>query len=410
MSISCRFCKHELKDLMLSLGMSPLANSYLKKADLNKMEPTFPLDVYICNRCFLVQLSEYESPENIFSDYAYFSSYSDILLNHAREYAQMIIKRIRLDRHSLVVEVASNDGYLLKNFVAQGIPVLGIEPAENIATAARSKGVPTDVKFFGKATAQTMAQKGQLADLLIGNNVLAHVPDLNDFVEGMKLALKPQGVITMEFPHLLCLMENVQFDTIYHEHFSYFSFLTVDQVFTAHGLEIFDCEAIPTHGGSLRIYAKHKNDNSKSVLARVHSLGDRERDKGLDRLDTYLHFQDKVNANKLAIIQFFVDSKRAGKKIAGYGAAAKAVTLLNFCGIGKDFIDFIADRSPHKQDCYLPGSHIPIVHPDRIKSTKPDYIFIPAWNLQEEIIQQLSFARDWGGKFVVPIPQLEVIG
>ena len=388
--------------------MSPLANSYLKTEQLRLAEPFYPLHVYICDRCFLVQLLEFQSPEQIFDDYAYFSSYSESWLNHAKVYTDLMVERFGFDSNSRVIEIASNDGYLLRNFVDKGIPVLGVEPAKNVAKVAIEAGIPTMVKYFGTKTASELTSEDMHADLLLGNNVLAHVPDLNDFVKGMTVVLKPSGVITMEFPHLMRLMEDNQFDTIYHEHFSYFSFITVKNVFSEHGLTIFDVEQIPTHGGSLRIYACHTDDKSKSVENAVADLLNIEIDTGFENLDHYLSFNEKVKETKRNILDFMVKAKRAGKSIAGYGAPAKGNTLLNYCGIGTDFIDYTVDRSPHKQGLYLPGTHIPIQHPDKIKKTKPDYLLILPWNLKDEIMEQMADIRDWGSRFVTLIPEVKV--
>ena len=401
---NCRFCGHELKHTFADLGASPLANSYLKKSQLQEMEPFYPLHAYVCEDCLLVQLQEFESPQSIFGDYAYFSSYSDSWLAHASNYTGMMVDRFGYDSNSHIVEIASNDGYLLQYFKEKKVPVLGIEPAENVAEAAQKKGIPTIVKFFGVQTARDLAAEGKHADLLIGNNVLAHVPDLNDFVEGMKILLKPTGVITMEFPHLMRLMAEMQFDTIYHEHFSYYSFLTVRKVFAAHGLDLFDVEELSTHGGSLRIYACHTSDTSKSVGPRVSRLIDTETAAGFGKLEHYQSFNEQVIKTKQDILEFLISAKREGKNIAGYGAPAKGNTLLNYCGIRTDFIDYTVDRSPHKQEHFLPGTRIPICSPDKIKETKPDYLIILPWNLKDEIMEQMDHIRSWGGKFVTLIP------
>jgi SAM-dependent methyltransferase len=350
----------------------------------------------------------YQTPEDIFNDYAYFSSYSDSWLKHAKSYTDFMVSRFGYGSESQVIEIASNDGYMLQYFQEKSIPVLGIEPAHNVAQAAIKAGIPTLVKYFGTKTAQELAADGKQADLLIGNNVLAHVPELNDFVEGMKIILKKNGVITMEFPHLMRLMEENQFDTIYHEHFSYFSFTTVEQVFDRHGLILFDVEELSTHGGSLRIYARHNDDNSKPIGEGVLKLKNKEQEAGVKRMDNYLSFGERVKETKRAILEFLITAKREGKNIAGYGAPAKGNTLLNYCGIQTDFIDYTLDRSPHKQGQYLPGSHIPIFHPDKIKETKPDYLVILPWNLKEEIMEQMSLIREWGGRFVVFIPEPRV--
>jgi 2-polyprenyl-3-methyl-5-hydroxy-6-metoxy-1,4-benzoquinol methylase len=402
----CRFCGTPLESVFADLGMSPLANRYLRQDQLAEVEPFYPLRALVCERCLLVQLEEFQTPDQIFSDYAYFSSYSTTWLEHSRRYAESAIERFRLGPQSQVVEVASNDGYLLQYFGERGIPVLGVEPAANVAETATEKGIPTVVDFFGRKLAQDLVSAKQ-ADLLIGNNVLAHVPDLNDFVAGLKLLLAPGGVITMEFPHLMRLIEEREFDTIYHEHFSYFSFLTVREVFAAHELTLFDVEELPTHGGSLRIYACHA-DGSVDVGERVADLERRERAAGLGELDPYVAFADLVQEEKRAIVSFLTSLKDDGKSIVGYGAAAKGNTLLNFCGIGRDFIEYAADANPHKQGLYLPGTHIPIRSPDAIRETQPDVVFILPWNIRDEIEQQLSYIRDWGGEFAVRSPELKV--
>jgi SAM-dependent methyltransferase len=408
--ILCRACNNELKESFLYLGNSPLSNAYLSKDNLDKMEPYYPLKVYVCEKCFLVQLEEFETTENIFSsDYAYFSSYSESWLGHCRKYTEMMLNRFRFNQNSFIVEVASNDGYLLQYFKQSGIPVLGIEPASNTAEVAIKKGILTDITFFDTFYAKKMNKDGKLADLIIGNNVLAHNPNLNDFVEGLKIALKHNGIITMEFPHLLKLIEYNQFDTIYHEHFSYLSFYTVQKLFAVHNLELFDVEEIPTHGGSLRIYAKHKEDDSNTITSSVKNLLAKEESAGLLELKTYYGFGKKVEATKRKLLQFLIQAKNEGKKIIGYGAPAKGNTLLNYCGIRTDFLDYTVDLSPHKQNKYLPGTHIPIKHPDKIKEDNPNYILILPWNIKDEIMEQLSFIREWGGKFIVPIPEVMVL-
>ena len=407
---NCRFCGAALEQSFADLGMSPLSNAYLKAEQLHQMERFYPLHAWVCGSCFLVQLEQFETPENIFSDYAYFSSYSDSWLEHVASYTEAMVERFGLNAGSHVVEIASNDGYLLQYFVKRGIPVVGIEPAANVARVAEDKGVPTLVKFFGTETATALAASGKQADLLLGNNVLAHVPDLNDFVSGMVKLLKPHGVITMEFPHLLRLMAQNQFDTIYHEHFSYFSFLTVEKVFAAHGITLFDVEQISTHGGSLRIFGRHSADGSKPVSPRVAALRQEELKAGLDNAKTYAAFAEQIKAIKRALLRFLIDAKEQGKTVVGYGAPAKGNTLLNYCGVRTDLIDYTVDRSPHKHGSYLPGVHIPIYHPDRIAETRPDYVLILPWNLKEEIMLQMAHIRSWGGKFVVPIPKVEVLG
>ena len=404
----CRSCGNELTYTFVDLGVSPLANSYLKAEQLEEMESFYPLHAYVCENCFLVQLNEFQSSEQIFGDYAYFSSYSESWLKHAREYTELMLDRFGFDSNHQIIEIASNDGYLLQYFRNKGLPVLGVEPAQNVAKVARDAGIPTLSKFFGVQTATEMAAQGKYADLMLGNNVLAHVPDLNDFVEGFRILLKPQGIITMEFPHLMRLMEQNQFDTIYHEHFSYFSFITVKKVFAAHHLAMFDVEELLTHGGSLRIFACHAEDKSKPISQSVRNLVEREKDAGFESLEHYLSFAEKVKETKRNILEFMVKVKKQRKSMAGYGAPAKGNTLLNYCGIGTDFIDYTVDRSPHKQGHFLPGTHIPIYHPDKINETKPAYLVILPWNLKEEIMEQMSHIRDWGGQFVTLIPEVRI--
>ena len=405
---ACRFCGSKLEHTFVDLGASPLVQSFLSAEQLNQMEPFYPLRVYVCGKCFLVQLQEFVAPENIFSDYLYFASYSDSWLAHAKRYTDQMVQRFPIDTNSFVVEIASNDGYLLQYFVEKKIPVLGIEPAANVASVAIENGIPSLVKFFNSGTARELAAEGKHADLLLGNNVLAHVPDINDFLAGLKRLLKPCGVITMEFPHLMRLMEENQFDTIYHEHFSYFSFLTVERMFTAHGLTLFDVEELPTHGGSLRIFARHAADSSKPVGPRVTELLSREESAGYARLETYARFAEQVKETKRKLLEFLIQAKRDGKKVAGYGAPGKGNTLLNYCAIRTDFIEYTVDRSPHKQGKFLPGTRIPIYAPDQIRETRPDYLLILPWNLKDEIMQQNAYIRDWGGRFVVPIPEVTV--
>jgi hypothetical protein len=365
--------------------MSPLSNSYLRQEDLYQKECFYPLQAFVCGECFLVQLAAFHSPDQIFSDYAYFSSYSETWLKHAQAYVEYMMY-----------------------FKHRGVPVLGVEPAQNVAKVAQAANIPTMVKFFGLETAKNLVQDGLQADLIVANNVLAQAPDLNDFVQGMKTLLKPRGLLTIEVPHLVKLMEENQFDTIYHEHFSYFSFITLQRVFAEHGLIVFDVEQLPTHGGSLRLYARHANDDAKSITTSVEGLRSREREIGLNLLETYATFSPKVQETKRKLLEFLIQAKRADKSIVGYGAPAKGNTLLNFCGIRSDFIDYTVDRSPHKQNHYLPGTHIPIYHPDRIKETRPDYLLILPWNLRDEIMQQMQHIREWGGGFIVPIPEVEV--
>jgi SAM-dependent methyltransferase len=405
----CRFCGSELQHVFLDLGLSPLANTYLKEEDLQHEEKRFPLRVYVCNECLLVQLEEWESPENIFGDYAYFSSYSESWLRHAKTYVGRMMARFGFGPDSKVVEIASNDGYLLQFFVDRGVPVLGIEPARNVAEVARSRGIPTRVDFFGETTARTLRREGLRADLLIGNNVLAHVPNLNDFVKGLKIVLAEQGIITMEFPHLMRLCADCQIDTIYHEHFSYFSFIAVEKIFGSHGLTLFDVEELSTHGGSLRIFAQHRAGGRQPISKHVEDLRRREIEVGYAGLTGYLAFEKRAVRTKEKLIEFLVAAKKAGKRVAGYGAPAKGNTLLNYCGITTDLVEYTVDRSPHKQGRFLPGTHIPVYEPERINATKPDYILILPWNLQDEIVSQLSFARTWGAQFVVPIPEARIV-
>lgn len=404
----CRFCAAPLAVSFADLGMSPLSNAFLAPEQLGRMEAFYPLHAWVCDQCLLVQLEAFERPEHIFSDYAYFSSYSDTWLQHCAAYAEAMSARLGLDAGKRVVEIASNDGYLLQYFVRRGVPVLGIEPAANVAVVAQHKGVPTRVAFFGSALARELAAAGQQADLLIGNNVLAHVPELNDFVAGLALALKPDGLITMEFPHLLRLMQDCQFDTIYHEHFSYFSFAAVERVFGAHGLAIVDVEELPTHGGSLRIHARHRA-GAPAAHARVAALRATERAAGLDRLETYRGFAEQVKRAKRSLLAFLIAAAEAGKTVAGYGAPAKGVTLLNYCGVRSDMIAYTVDRSPHKQGRFLPGVRIPVHAPEHIFATRPDYVLILPWNLREEIVAQMAGIRAWGGRFVLPVPETRIL-
>lgn len=387
--------------------MSPLSNAFVSADRLHAMEPFYPLHAFVCESCFLVQLDEFESPEAIFSDYVYFSSYSDSWLEHCRRYAEMMTRRLHLCAASKVIEIASNDGYLLQYFAADGIPVLGVEPAANVAATATEKGIPTLVKFFGVETAKEMLAAGQEADLLLGNNVLAHVPDINDFVAGMAIVLKRDGIVTMEFPHLMRLIEFNQFDTIYHEHFSYLSLLSVERVFGAHGLQVFDVDELPTHGGSLRIYARH--DQGGDVSGNIEALRRAETAAGLDQVSTYTAFADKVASTKRELLSFLIAEKSKGKRIVAYGAPAKGNTLLNYCGVRRDFIDFAVDRSPAKQNLYTPGTHIPVFAPEKVAESKPDYLLILPWNIKDEVMEKMGHIREWGGKFVIPIPAVEVV-
>ncbi len=406
----CRFCKTELKSVFVDLVNSPASNSFLTHEELDYPEVFYPLKVYTCHRCFLVQVDEYKKSDAIFdSHYVYFSSYSKSWLAHAKHYVEMMTERFGYSEKSQVMEIASNDGYLLQYFKEKNIPVLGIEPTANTAKVSMEKGIENVVDFFGVRLATQLASQGRKADLLLGNNVLAHVPDIMDFVGGMKIILKENGVITMEFPHLMQLVDNNQFDTIYHEHFSYLSFHTVQKIFAANGLEMFDVEEIPTHGGSLRIFAKHAEDNSHSVSPNVASLLAKEHARGLNEMCYYENFQEKAMKVKTDLWTFLLEQKHNGKKVAGYGAAAKGNTLLNYCGIKNDLIDFVVDANPHKQNKYLPASHIPVFAPEKIEKEKPHFIIILPWNLKEEVMQQLTNIRNWGGKFVIPIPTLTIL-
>ena len=406
----CRFCGDPLGLVFADLGSSPLANSYLSAEDLGRAERFYPLEVRVCERCWLCQLPEAASPEEIFGDYAYFSSFSTTWVEHARRYVEAMIARFGFGSAHQVVEIASNDGYLLRHFRERGVPVLGVEPAANVAEAAREIGIPTEVRFFGRAAADDLASRGLEADLLLGNNVLAHVPDLNDFVAGLARLLKPVGVLTMEFPHLVRLVAENQFDTIYHEHFSYFSFVAVDRVFAAHGLELFDVEELPTHGGSLRIYARRKDGaRTEPISPRVAELLGRERASGVETRAYYERFAESVRETKRKLLEFLIAQKRAGKSVVGYGAPAKGNTLLNYCGVRQDFLDYTVDASPHKQGKFLPGTRIPIHAPAKILETKPDYVLILPWNLRQEISTQMAAVRDWGGRFVVAVPSTEVL-
>jgi SAM-dependent methyltransferase len=404
----CRFCRAPLQTVFVDLGSSPLANSYLAPHQIREMEPFYPLRALVCEDCYLVQLEDFATPDRIFSDYAYFSSYSTSWLNHCRAYTDDVIERFGLGGHSRVVELASNDGYLLQYFRDRHIPVLGVEPAANVAEVAVARGIPTLVEFFGREVAESLA-RGSTADLLIGNNVLAHVPDLNDFVAGMQTLLAPSGVITMEFPHLMRMIEGNQWDTIYHEHFSYFSFLTASRIFGAHGLRLFDVEELPTHGGSLRVYGCNAGDLTKLDSERARALRARERAAGYERLETYVGYGARVEADKRQILEFLIGLKNDGLSLAGYGAPAKGNTLLNYCGVRCDFLDYTVDLSPHKQGRFLPGSHIPIHPPQAIREDRPDVVLILPWNLRGEIGEQHSYIHDWGGRFAARAPTLELL-
>jgi hypothetical protein len=406
---SCRFCGTALTQSFVDLGSSPLCQKHVPLAKAQEAEPFFPLHAYVCGKCFLVQLDEFVVPSEIFGDgeYAYFASFSTSWLDHARRYVDAVSERFGLNQNSFVVEIASNDGYLLQNFVQRGVPVLGIEPASNCAAAAREKGVDSRVCFFGLETAKQLVSEGKRPDLLLGNNVLAHVPDVNDFVAGMKVLLADTGVITMEFPHLVRLMAENQFDTIYHEHFSYFSFTTVRRIFAHHGIRLFDVEQLGTHGGSLRINGCHEGA-SHADTEQVAELLNHEAELGVETCEYYASFAEQVRETKRALLEFLIQAKREGKTVVGYGAPGKGNTLLNYCGVRTDFVDYTVDRSPHKQNNLLPGSRIPVYAPEKIFETKPDYILILPWNLRVEIMDQMKDVRKWGAKFVVPIPRAQV--
>lgn len=406
---ACRFCGSPLVHTFVDLGMSPLCESFLSEEQISGMEPFYPLKVYVCGECFLVQLEEFVSPEAIFREYAYFSSYSDSWLAHAKRYTDYMMDRFGLDSDSAVVELASNDGYLLQYFIERGVRSIGVEPAKNVAKAAEEKGVPTVTEFFGTDLARVMASEGQAADLIVGNNVLAQVPDLNDFVAGVAILLKPTGVLTMEFPHLMRLVEGNQFDTIYHEHFSYFSFATAERIFAKHGIVLFDVEELPTHGGSIRVFGRHERNDALAITPRVRQMRQREREQGFGELVTYTTFREQVENTKHELLQLLIDAKRAGNRIVGYGAPGKGNTLLNYCGVRTDFIEYTVDRNPYKHGRYTPGTHIPIHPPDRIRADRPDLVLVLPWNLREEIMTQLSYVLEWGGRFLVPIPKPTIV-
>jgi SAM-dependent methyltransferase len=406
--IVCRFCGEKLEHTFADLGTSPLANSYRKPDQLDRMEPFFPLHVRVCSKCFLVQLPQLATREEIFDDYAYFSSYSDSWLEHCRKYTEMMIDGFNLGNTSRVVELASNDGYLLQYFLERQVPVLGVEPAANVAEVARKRGINTKVAFFGEKTARQLAEEDWSSDLIVANNVLAHVPDINDFVEGIRILLKPTGVATIEFPHVMKLMMENQFDTIYHEHFSYLSFTVVERIFAKHGLKLFDVQEMSTHGGSLRIFAAHEDDASKPSSEAVQELRRREETAGFLTLAPYLAFNERVIETKRKLLTFLIEAKERGKHIVGYGAPAKGNTLLNYCGIRTDFVEYTVDKSPAKQGHLLPGVRIPVHSPDMISKTKPDFVLILPWNIKEEVMHQMDYVRQWGGQFVVPIPEVKV--
>ncbi len=406
---TCRFCSAPLRHTFVDLGMSPLCESYVPPERLGAMEAFYPLHARVCEQCLLVQLEEFVAPEQIFSEYAYFSSYSDSWVAHAREYVESVVERFGLGPGSQVVELASNDGYLLQHVVERGIPALGVEPAANVAEVARERGVETVVEFFGRELASTLVAQGRQADLLVANNVFAHVPDLNDFAGGMERVLAPGGVITIEFPHLARLIEANQFDTIYHEHFSYFSFLSARTVLRAHGLEVFDVDELPTHGGSLRVYAQRSEGDGHPISSRVAELARREHELELDRLEGHLGFAPRVTETKWRLLEFLIECRQEGMRVAGYGAPGKGNTLLNYCGIRTDLLEFTVDRNPYKQGQFLPGTRIPIHAPEELERARPDFILILPWNLTDEIVGQLSHLRDRGAHFVVPIPEVRVI-
>jgi 2-polyprenyl-3-methyl-5-hydroxy-6-metoxy-1,4-benzoquinol methylase len=405
----CRFCDAPLHFTFVDLGMSPLCQTVIAEDQTSEMERFYPLHAYVCGECFLVQVEEIVPPDEIFSDYPYLSSYSDSWVEHARQYVEMISDRLGLGPESQVVEIASNDGYLLQHFVAKGVPCLGVEPAANVAEIARAKGIDSEVCFFGEESAKRIAAEHRKADLILGNNVLAHVPNIHDFVQGLNELLADTGTVTMEFPHLLKLMQLNQFDTIYHEHFSYLAFFVVEKIFANHGLTLYDVDEIPTHGGSIRIYARHTEDDTKPVSEAVEKLRNKEFEAGLDRLETYAGFTEQVKETKRALLDFLIRTHREGKTVVGYGAPGKGITLLNYCGIREDFMGYTVDRNPLKQGHYTPGTHIPIFPPEKIRETKPDYVLILPWNLKDEIASQHAYIAEWGGRFVVPIPRVEVL-
>jgi hypothetical protein len=405
----CRFCDTPLKHTFVDLGVGPLVDAYVPPDDLRRMDPFLPMHAYVCHHCWLVQLPQAATPEELFGDYPYFSSVSPAWIEHARRYAEMACQRFSLDGHSRVIELASNDGYLLQHFKAQGVPILGIEPARNVAAAAMAAGIPTVNAFFGVDTARRVLAEHGPATLMAGNNVMAHVPDRNDFIGGMKILLAEGGVLTMEFPHLLRTMQGNQFDQVFHEHFSYLSLVAVQRMFAHHGLAVFDVEEVPTHGGSIRVYARHAEDKARTVLPSVADLLARERAYGLEDLACYAAFSDRVKETKWKLLEFLIRERRAGKRIVAYGAPGKGATLLNYCGVRGDLVDYIVDRSPHKQGLYMPGVRLPIFHPDKVAEDKPDYLLLLAWNWADEIMVQMAHVREWGGRFVVPIPEVRVV-
>jgi hypothetical protein len=408
--MKCRFCQNELTHEFIDLVNSPPSNAFLSEEQLNEPEAFYPLRVFVCEGCFLVQIDEYKKSEEIFSEeYVYFSSYSSMWLEHAKTYADMIIQKLALNRLSRVIEIGSNDGYLLQYFLEKQIPCLGVEPTKSTAQAAKGKGIDVIEEFFGTRLARELVARGKKADLLIGNNVLAHVPDIHDFVQGLKIILKETGVVNMEFPHLMQLVENNQFDTIYHEHFSYLSLFTVRKIFASHGLKLFDVEELPTHGGSLRIYAAHAEDTTHDISENITEMLMKESSLGMQDLSYYAHFQDRADQIKYELVSFLIEQKRRGKKVVAYGAAAKGNTLLNYCGVKRDLIEFVVDASPYKQGKFLPGSHIPVVSEELIGKTRPDFVLILPWNIKDEIMGQLEYIREWCGNFVIPIPEVNIL-
>ena len=404
----CRFCGAPLRVTVVDLGMSPPCQSFLPLERIREMEPFYPLHAFVCEQCFLVQLEVFVLPENIFTDYAYYSAYSTSWVDHAREYVDMIRARLELGQDDLVVELASNDGYLLQHFVGSGVPIQGIDPAANVAEDAEARGVPTLVAFFGRETAHRLVDEGKRASLVIGNNVLAQVPDLNDFMAGVSILLRDDGTATFEFPHLLHLLDRLEYDTIYHEHFSYFSFATIVEIVQAHGLDVYDVEELTTHGGSLRVYVQHGNGQCEKTDT-VSGLLRREAEEGLRSPERYARFAEEVKESKRALLDLLIRLRREGKQVVGYGAPGKGNTLLNYCGIRTDLLDYTVDRNPHRHGFYTPGTHIPIYSPDKIAETRPDYIVVLPWNLIDEISEQLSYTREWGAKLVVPIPYATVL-
>ena len=407
--LKCLNCGTQLKYTFADLGTSPLCNEIIKPDQLNEGQTSYPLHTYVCDECFLVQVGKCVSPEKIYEDYSYFSSYSDSWLHHAEQYVDFMMDQYDINRESFVVEIASNDGYLLQYFNKNKVPMLGVEPSDTVARAALDKGIPTEMVFFGTDSAQTLRKKYKPANLILGNNVLAHVPRINDFIEGLDIMLDEKGIMTFEFPHLMQLVENNQFDTIYHEHFFYYSLHSVQSLFNKHGFKIFDVQELSTHGGSIRIFVSRTDNQEYQVSENVRQLLRREERKGYLNIEFYKSFGEYVEQTKRDILRLLINLKNQGKSIVGYGAPGKGNTLLNYCGIGTDFMDYTVDRSPHKQGHYLPGSLIPILAPDKIRDTKPDYIFILPWNLKDEIIKQLQYVSEWGGQFIIPIPQPMII-